>query len=110
LGANGDARLDAVYAEVAQGLGQGTGGPAVGVYRHLTGDFATASALGFETAVRAVTTRTVPPDVRVVKGQPGSVERVLLYHLSSAGYHSVVIVSAWRPPPGREPGEHPPGD
>jgi 3-oxoacyl-(acyl-carrier-protein) synthase len=94
LGANGDARLDAVYAEVAQGLGQGTGGPAVGVYRHLTGDFATASALGFEIAVRAVTTRTVPPDVGVVKGQPGSVERVLLYHVNSAGYHSVVVVSA----------------
>jgi 3-oxoacyl-[acyl-carrier-protein] synthase II len=94
LGANGDAGLDAVYAEVAQRLGHGSGSPAVGVYRHLTGDFATASALGFEIAVRAVTTRAVPADVRLVKGQPGSIEQALLYHVSSAGYRSAIVVSA----------------
>jgi 3-oxoacyl-[acyl-carrier-protein] synthase II len=94
LGANGDAGLDAVYTQVAQGLHAGSGGPAVGVYRHLTGDFATASALGFELAVRAVASRAVPTDVRVVIGEPGPVERVLLYHVSSAGYHSAILVSA----------------
>lgn len=94
LGANGDQRLDAIYAEVARGLRPDSRGPMVGVYRHLTGDFATASALGFELAVRAVASRSVPSDVRVVTGEPGSVERVLLYHVSSAGYHSAIIVSA----------------
>jgi 3-oxoacyl-(acyl-carrier-protein) synthase len=94
LGANGDQRLDAVYAEVAHGLHCGPGAPAVGVYRHLTGDFATASALGFELAVRAVADRSVPSEVRVVMGEAGAVEHVLLYHVSSAGYHSAIIVSA----------------
>jgi 3-oxoacyl-(acyl-carrier-protein) synthase len=94
VGANGDAALDAVYAEVAQGLRAGSSSPAIGVYRHLTGDFATASALGLELAVRAVATRTVPAEVRMVLGAPGNVERVLLYHVSSAGYHSAILVSA----------------
>ena len=94
LGANGEERLDAIYTEVAQGLRRGSGGPAVGVYRHLTGDFATASALGFELAVRAIASRSVPSDVRVVMGNPGVVDRVLLYHVSSAGYHSAIVVAA----------------
>ena len=94
LGASGDDGLDAIYRQVAQGLRTGWAGPRVGVYRHRTGDFATASALGFELAVRAVASRGVPSDVRVVMGEPGPVERALLYHVSSAGYHSAIIVSA----------------
>jgi 3-oxoacyl-[acyl-carrier-protein] synthase II len=94
LGANGDPALDAVYAEVARGLRTQVPDLAVGVYRHLTGDFAVASALGLELAVRAVAGRSVPDEVRVVAGAPGASERVLLYHVSSAGTHSVMIVSA----------------
>ncbi len=94
MGANGDAGLDAVYAEVAEWLRASPGGPTVGVYRHLTGDFATASALGFELAVRAVASRAVPSEVRVVMGEPSPAEWVLLYHLSSAGYHSAILVSS----------------
>jgi len=94
LGANGDPGLDAIYAEVARGLTARAPGVAVGVYRHRTGDFATASALGFESAVRAVAHRTLPGEVRILTGAAGAIERVVLYHLSSAGYHSVMIVSA----------------
>jgi 3-oxoacyl-(acyl-carrier-protein) synthase len=94
MGANGDPALDGVYAEVAQGLRALAPGTAIGVYRHLTGDFATASALGFELAVRAVAGRTLPSEVRVVAGAPGPIEHVLLYHVTSAGYHSTMIVSA----------------
>jgi 3-oxoacyl-(acyl-carrier-protein) synthase len=94
LGANGDAGLDAVYGQVAEGLRGGPGGPTVGVYRHVTGDFATGSALGFELAVRAVASKTAPSEVRLVLGQAGPVEGVLLYHVSSAGYHSAIVVSA----------------
>jgi 3-oxoacyl-(acyl-carrier-protein) synthase len=94
LGANSDDALDATYAAVAQGLRARSPRPAVGVYRHLTGDFATASALGLELAVRAVAAGSVPDEVRVVDGSPASVERVLLYHVSSSAYHSAMIVSA----------------
>jgi 3-oxoacyl-[acyl-carrier-protein] synthase II len=94
VGANGDPDLDAIYAEVAHGLAAHTPEMAVGVYRHLTGDFATASALGLELAVRAVAGRAVPSEVRIVVSTPGSIHRVLLYHVTSAGYHSAMIVSA----------------
>jgi 3-oxoacyl-(acyl-carrier-protein) synthase len=94
LGANGDDALDTVYAAVARGLRGRPPGPAVGIYRHLTGDFATASALGFELAVRAVATGTVPDEVGLVDGAPASLERVLLYHVTSSGYHSAMIISA----------------
>ena len=60
LGANGEHALDAIYAEVAAGLRGRAPRLAVGVYRHLTGDYATASALGLELAVRAVAGRAVP--------------------------------------------------
>jgi len=94
MGANGDPALDGLYAEVAQGLRARAPGLAVGVYRHRCGDFATASALGFETAVRAVAGRTVPGEVRIVAGTPRSIERALLYHVTSAGTHSAILVSA----------------
>ncbi len=94
VGANGDPAFDEIYAQVARRLRARAEGLAVGVYRHLTGDFATASALGFELAVRAVAGRAVPSEVRIVEGAPGSIQRVLLYHVSSAGYHSAMIVSA----------------
>jgi 3-oxoacyl-(acyl-carrier-protein) synthase len=94
MGANGDPALDELYAEVAQGLRARAPGLAVGVYRHRCGDFATASALGLEAAVRAVAGRTVPAEVRMVAGTPRSVERALLYHVTSAGTHSAIIVSA----------------
>jgi 3-oxoacyl-(acyl-carrier-protein) synthase len=94
LGANGDARLDAIYAALAGSLRASAPGLAVGVYRHLTGDFATASALGFELAVRAVAGRCVPSNVCVVAGSPAQTKQVLLFHLTSAGYHSAMLVSA----------------
>ena len=93
LGANGAPDLDAIYAEVAHGLAAQTPGLAVGVYRHLTGDFATASALGFELAVRTVAAQAVPREVRVVAGTPDSIHHVLLYHVTNAGHHSAIIVS-----------------
>jgi 3-oxoacyl-(acyl-carrier-protein) synthase len=94
LGANGDPALDAVYGEVAASLRARAPSLAIAVYRHLTGDFATASALGFELAVRAVAGRALPGEARVVLGAAGPCERVLLYHLTRAGYHSVMIVTA----------------
>jgi 3-oxoacyl-(acyl-carrier-protein) synthase len=97
MGANGDPALDAIYAEVAQGLRARAPGLAMGVYRHLTGDFATASALGLELAVGTVAGRSSPNKILVVDGSlgsAGSIRHVLLYHLTSAGYHSVMIVSA----------------
>ena len=94
VGANGDSALDAVYVSIIAELRARSSGTAVGVYRHVTGDFATASALAFDLAVRAADSGSLPAEVHVVEGAVRAVERVLLYHLTSAGYHSAIIVSA----------------
>ena len=96
VGANGDPDLDALYAEVARALVARAPSLAVGVYRHMTGDFATASALGLELAVRVVGGVTAN-EVCVVDGSlgaAGAIRRVLLYHVTTAGYHSAMILSA----------------
>ena len=90
-GANGDPSLDAAYRQVA-GLLDPAGG--VGVYRHLTGDFATASALGLALAVRSVSGGALPREIRLVLAAETHAPRpVLLYHLNSDGSHSAIIVS-----------------
>jgi 3-oxoacyl-(acyl-carrier-protein) synthase len=94
LGANGDPALDALYAEVASGLRARAPDLAVAVYRHQTGDFATASALGCELAVRAVAGRALPGEARVLLGAPRTPARVLLYHVTRTGYHSTMVVTA----------------
>ncbi len=94
VGANGDAALDALYAGVLAELRRGAPGLVAGSYRHRTGDFATASALAFELAVRAVASGSVPDEVKLVGGPARAIRRVLLYHLSSAGYHGAIVVSA----------------
>ena len=90
VGANGDFQ-DARYAEVSRRLAPAGG---VGVYRHLTGDFATASALGMTLATRMVATGELPDEVRLVEGSaPVGPLPVLLYHLSRSGTHSAVLLS-----------------
>jgi len=96
LGANGDAPLDRIYEEVLSlvrpCLGRGCW---AGVYRHLVGDFATASALGLALALRLISERCVLPEVRALTpGLMSTPSRVLLYHLSGAGHHTVMVVSA----------------
>ncbi len=93
LGANADSALDPIYAGVAEGLKAEAPNAGVGVYKHLTGEFATACALGLALAVRAVAQKAVPAEIRQLT--PGSAAgTVLLYHVSTAGYHSVMAVSA----------------
>jgi 3-oxoacyl-(acyl-carrier-protein) synthase len=94
LGANGDSALDPTYLAVASTLRKQTAGGCVGVYRHLTGDFATASALGLALAVQAIAGKTIPDTIRLVEGTASAAPScVVLYHLTTAGYHSVMVVS-----------------
>ncbi|HEY3451633.1 MAG TPA: beta-ketoacyl synthase N-terminal-like domain-containing protein [Myxococcales bacterium] len=91
MGANDDALLDPIYAGVFAGLKSAAPKAGLGVYKHLTGEFATASALGFALAVRAVAEKAIPAEIRQIT--PGSAGTVLLYHLTTTGYHSVMAVS-----------------
>ncbi|MGC4114747.1 MAG: beta-ketoacyl synthase N-terminal-like domain-containing protein [Myxococcales bacterium] len=92
VGANADAALEPIYAGVAEGLKAVAPKAGVGVYKHLTGEYATASALGFALAVRTVAEKAVPAEVRQIT--PCTAGTVLLYHVGTAGYHSVMAVSS----------------
>ena len=97
VGANGDAALDAAYAAVSERLLTLAPKAGLGVYRHQTGDFPVASGLGLALAVRAVSERAIPPELRLVAPPPAANAgggAVLLYHLTAAGYHSVMAVAA----------------
>ncbi len=94
LGANGDASIDPTYSRVAAALGERASRASVGVYRHLTGDFATASALGLALAVEAVASQSIPAAIRLVSGTPSArPSSVALYHVTARGHHAVMAVS-----------------
>jgi 3-oxoacyl-(acyl-carrier-protein) synthase len=109
FGANGDPRLDAVYAEVARVLGG-----LCGVYKHLCGEFCTAPAVGVALAARSVRDGRLAPEISLPKafhewhrregmspGYPpeGAIREwpsggsVAVYHLHEAGYHSICLVT-----------------
>jgi 3-oxoacyl-(acyl-carrier-protein) synthase len=98
LGANGDGPLDTAYAKVAQGLSSAVGRPLRwGVFKHLCGEYYTASAFGLAVAARMVREGHAPPGVEYAG--PGCarerpISSVLLYCLSRAGYHSLCWVTS----------------
>jgi 3-oxoacyl-(acyl-carrier-protein) synthase len=93
LGANGDPALDAHHAAIARDFRAQAPRAGIGVYRHQTGDFATASALGLAVAVEAVRGDTSPDGVRWIGETPARMTLVLLYHLTARGFRSVMLVA-----------------
>jgi 3-oxoacyl-[acyl-carrier-protein] synthase II len=86
-GANGVARLDAMYTAVARRLGAAI---PHGCYKHLCGEYHTASAFGMAVAAGLVSKRIVPAALLV----PDSDYRVaLLYTLSPGGTRALVCVA-----------------
>jgi len=73
-GAIGNGPLAATYQEVAQKFGPAD----AGTYRHHTGDYPTAAALGLARAIKLLSEKKAP---------------VLMYHLNRDGSFSAVIVS-----------------
>ncbi len=96
LGADGDAALDAVYGRVIQAVGAAAGGDlAVGVFKHLCGEFATASALGLALAGDAVRQGRLLPDIALIASgrADNRIDNVLTYTIHRNGFHSACWVS-----------------
>jgi len=92
IGANGHGALDARYRQALALLGDASGG--AGVYRHRTGDYATASALGLHLAVRAISEGAIPPEVGLLQdGSRTGCRTVALLHLSPGGHHSAILLT-----------------
>ncbi len=96
LGATGDARTDAAYSGVIEECLAAAGGNfAYAVYKHATGEFCTASALGTALAVEAVHTGALPDRLRLLHAAPAErITRALVYHASPSGYHGACLVAS----------------
>lgn len=90
-GANGRPSLDAMYTAVVAALGRRAGREIRhGGYKHLCGEYHTASAFGMAMAVGLVSQR-VAPEVLLSPG--GDCRVVLLYTLSGEGTHAITCIA-----------------
>jgi 3-oxoacyl-(acyl-carrier-protein) synthase len=96
LGANGDIRTDSAYHSVVGALSAMNLNVRSAVFKHLCGEFCTASALGLGFAASLVMDRG--PGVRIVHPNTGrGLERsgsVLLYHLYPSGVQSTAWITS----------------
>ena len=89
-GANGRDSLDNMYVAVLTAIGQRAGGKIRhGCYKHLCGEYHTASAFGLVMAVGLVSGHVSPADLLA---SPGDCRVVLLYTLSPEGTRAITCV------------------
>lgn len=96
LGANGDCRYDELYRSVARALSAIAGKElGFGVYKHLCGEFCTASTTALGLAIemlkgRETGLRMVPPGPTQLKAKPTD---ILVYNLYESGFQSACWVA-----------------
>jgi len=89
LGRNGDIRFDPIYQEVTAELFPDV--PSCG-FKHLCGEYMTASSFGVWLASRILKEQTVPAVLRVTV-QPKSLNNILLYNHYQGINHSFILLS-----------------
>ncbi|MEI7463606.1 MAG: hypothetical protein WCK03_04410 [Candidatus Taylorbacteria bacterium] len=89
LGLNGDPRTDHIYHKFIE-----TGFPntAIGYFKHLCGEYHTASAFATWLAAMILKTQTVPGVTRF-KLVPGRLERILIYNHFQGNNHSFILLT-----------------
>ncbi|MCX6244185.1 MAG: beta-ketoacyl synthase N-terminal-like domain-containing protein [Bacteroidetes bacterium] len=90
-GVNGDPANDKVYDEVMHNLFQDK---AQAAYKHLCGEYETASAFGLWLAAMILKTGQVPAPARLPGIIPGTVRNILLYNHYHDLDHSLMLVSS----------------
>lgn len=91
LGYNGDAEFDGYYSSVANGIFVGT--PQL-YYKHLSGEFNTASAFGLWVASHIIKLKQVPDILKVNGIAPKGYNNILLYNQYRGLDHSFTLVSS----------------
>ncbi|WP_053991957.1 beta-ketoacyl synthase N-terminal-like domain-containing protein [Mangrovimonas sp. TPBH4] len=89
LGNNGDVQFDGYYETLSSGLLQNT--PQV-CYKHLCGEFNTASSFGFWVAAKMLKTQTLPEILRFNDRPVNEIKHVLLYNQYRGENHSFTLV------------------
>lgn len=91
LGYNGDADFDGYYNTLAKGIFAQT--PQM-YYKHLSGEFNTASAFGMWVAAKAIKTQDFPDVLKANDMEKPSYKNVLLYNQYRGQDHSFVLLTA----------------
>lgn len=91
LGFNGDVNYDGYYHQFCDTLFEKT--PQV-YYKHLCGEFNTASAFGLWTAANMIKYREIPTILKVNNLHPKSLKTILLYNQYKGRDHSFTLLSA----------------
>ncbi|WP_299529971.1 beta-ketoacyl synthase N-terminal-like domain-containing protein [Ulvibacterium sp.] len=89
LGNNGDIDYDTYYNLLSQGSLKNT---AQVYYKHLCGEFNTASSFGIWMATKMIRTQRIPEAVRLNGIQPSKIGTVLLYNQYRGENHSLVLL------------------
>lgn len=89
-GENGDSRTLPFYTNCESLL---TANTSIVRYKHMTGDFATASALGLWYACQFISSKQVPEQMFKVKKTNNSLRHILLYNNFKGLQHSFILLS-----------------
>ena len=89
-GKNGDVSSDLVIDEITNSMFASS---AVGVFKHLCGEYPTASAFALWLAIKSIQQNFIPDTVVFKKGDR-PVKRVLIYNPYFEKYHSLILVQA----------------
>jgi len=91
LGNNGDVHYDAYYQELGSGIFKNTQQV---YYKHLCGEFNTASAFGFWLASKILKTQTLPEIVKINDLDISNYKTILLYNQYRGENHSFTLLKS----------------
>jgi 3-oxoacyl-(acyl-carrier-protein) synthase len=89
-GMNGDVRYDGGYRQLVQ---ENFPDAAIGVYKHLCGEYHTATGFGLRTAAMILRNQEFPSVLRFGSNEPARLKNILIYNHFRNVNHSLILVS-----------------
>jgi len=90
LGRNGDVEYDSYYTDLQDSILKNTQQL---YYKHLSGEYNTASAFGFWAACQILKNQRVPEILKLNERENSTIRNILLYNQYRGEYHSFTILS-----------------
>ncbi|HTB52977.1 MAG TPA: beta-ketoacyl synthase chain length factor [Ferruginibacter sp.] len=87
-GENGDNRLSKYYTVVESSIGKTTAR-----FKHISGEYATASSFAVWLATQILTTQKVPSHMLQKSGQPSIIKNILIYNNYKGAQHSFILLT-----------------
>ena len=91
LGNNGDIEFDTIYNDLQEGILKNTSQI---YYKHLSGEYNTASAFGMWTACKLIKEQEIPENLQLNSVEVNPIKNVLLYNQYRGSNHSFVLLKS----------------